>query len=327
MNARILNRNSEPPADGWYQIEVNGTWPAGKNAEGQPRRQLIDDKAINSIVNRFNAERDAAGEHFPGLLVDLDHLSHDLTRTTEAYAWCQELEIRNGQLHGRLDLTDLGDPAIRNKRVKFFSTEYDPEDLETVDEHTVRPLRLAGLAFTNRPNNRGGKPISNRDGDEPGGEPKPKPTETNTTMKSIAETLGLPADADEAAIQTKLTSILSELEELKAKQSGAEADAVMNRFGDRVPESSRKKWRERLIANRADTEALMEDSFPEKNGKEGQKRIFNRSEATAPEPVRDTDDTESKQKAAAIRNRAASISKAEGIPFNQAFSRAQAELS
>lgn len=30
MNARIHNRDGQMPADHWYQIEVNGTFPAGK---------------------------------------------------------------------------------------------------------------------------------------------------------------------------------------------------------------------------------------------------------------------------------------------------------
>lgn len=318
MRAKILNRAGEVPSDGWYQIEVTGKHPAGK-----ARKQVIDQVALESILNRFNQEKAAAGEDFAGMLVDNDHLSHDLANSTEALAWAQELAIRNGQLHARLDLTDLGEPAIRNKRFKFFSTEYDPEDLQDLGGGEVRPLRLAGLAFTNRPNNRGGKPISNRDGNLPGGEQQ----ETKPTMQPIALKLGLPADADEAAILKKITDIMSELETLKGKEAGVEADAIMNRYGDRIPKEKRDDVKRRLIANRADTEAMLE-LLPEP-AKKADERIFNRADAKQPDAITDGDGdhAESNKKATAIRNRAATIQREQKLPFNRAFALAQAELS
>lgn len=317
MRAKILNRAGEVPSDGWYQIEVTGTHPAGKS-----RKQVIDQVALETIVNRFKAEKKEAGENFAGMLVDNDHLSHDLENSTEALAWAQDLEIRDGQLHARLDLTDLGEPAIRNKRFKFFSTEYDPEDLQDLGNGEVRPLRLSGLAFTNRPNNRGGKPISNRDGKVPDGEPQ----ETTPTMQPIALKLGLPADADEAAILKKLADIMSELETLKGKDAETQADAIMNRYGERIPKEKRDEVKKRLIANREDTLAML-DLLPAA-GKKAEERIFNRETSKQPGAVSDGDgDTAGDtKKAAAIRNRAHSIARERGIPFNQAFNAAQAEL-
>lgn len=318
MRAKILNRAGEVPSDGWYQIEVTGTHPAGKT-----RKQVIDAIALESIVNRFAAEKVEAGENFAGLLVDNDHLSHDLNNSTEALAWAQELEVRDGQLHARLDLTDLGETAIRNKRFKFFSTEYDPEDCQNIGTGSVRPMRLSGLAFTNRPNNRGGKPISNRGGDAADGEQ----TETDTTknMQPIAEKLGLPADADEAAILKKLTDLMSELESLKGKDADAQAEVIMNRYGERIPKEKRDEVKKRLITNRADTEAML-DLLPEA-AKKAEERIFNRGTAKQPDAVSDADKAEDGKKAAAIRNRAVTIQREQGLPYNRAFGLAQAELS
>lgn len=318
MRAKILNRSTEIPADHWYQIEVTGLHPAGPG-----RKQLIDQKAAESILNRFRADREAAGENWGGMLVDLDHRSHDLEHTTEAHAWLQDVEIRSGQLWGRLDLTDLGEHAIRNKRVKWFSTEYDPDDLEPAGDGVVRPLRLSGLAFTNRPNNRGGKPLSNRNGNEPGGDQKPQ---TEKHMQPIAEKLGLPADADEAAILAKLTEVMSQLETLKGKDAEAEAEVIMNRYGDRIPKEKRDDVKKRLITNRADTEAML-DLLPEPEKKKAEERIFNRADAKQPPAVSDGDKATANKKASAIRNRAASIQKEQGIPYNRAFGLAQAELS
>jgi hypothetical protein len=288
MNARILNRNSaEPPADGWFQIEVAGEWPAGRSADGRERRQVIDAEALEAICNRFASEREAAGENWAGMLVDLDHLSHDQARSTEAWGWLQEVAVRNGQLWGKLDLSDLGEAAIRNKRVKWFSTEYEPGDLEDLGGGRVRPRRLAGLAFTNRPNNRGGRPISNRaecaeqqDPNRPGQQPGGQTETKATTMNNIADKLGLPADADEAAI-------IAAIEALQQKSAEMEADAVMNRYQDRVPADKREQVRKDLIANREGTERMLA-LMPAPQKEADPERIHNRAGgAKEPAPVGD----------------------------------------
>ena len=327
-NARILNRDFQGllPKDNWFQIEVSGEHEAGEWPDGRPRKQVIDDAALTSILNRFRQEKAEAGANFAGILVDKDHLSHDLENDTEAMAWLQDLRIKDGKLEGKLDPSDIGEAAILNRRYKFFSTEYDPEDLEDLGDGRVRPLRLAGLAFTNRPRKTGGRPILNRTGDtQPGGNPK---ATNHTTMKSIAEKLGLPADADEAAILAKVASIMAENTTLKGKEAETAADTIMNRFGDRVPEAVRTDWRQQLIANRATTEPLMEKTFPAQPDKKPAERIHNRATTTAPAAVGaegDGPSAEEKKKAAGIRNRAASIAKERNIPFSQAFNLAKAE--
>lgn len=329
MNAPIRNRSGSDqlPKDGWFQIEVSGEHDAGEWPDGSPRKQLVDAAALSAILNRFQQEKAEAGSNFAGILVDRDHLSHDLENDTEAMAWLQDLRIKDGELEGKLDLSDLGETAIRNRRYKFFSTEYEPEDLEDLGDGRVRPLRLSGLAFTNRPRKTGGRPILNRTGDEkPGGNPKQT---QQPPMKSIAESLGLPADADEAAILTKITELKSKVDTLETKDAETQAEAIMNRMGDRVPEAARASWKSKLIKNRKETEELMEVTFPA-NG--GQTRIFNRKGAPNPAPVEgreqvdEGEDPEARKQAAAIRNRANTISKQEGIPFGLAFQRAQAEL-
>jgi hypothetical protein len=319
MNARILNRKGDKPAtDGWYQIEVTGEHPANGD-----RMQVIDQKALESIVNTFRAEKAAAGDDWAGMLVDLDHLSHDPEHSTEAYAWLQDVESRTNQLHGLLDLTDLGESAVKNKRVKWFSTEYPADGLEDLGNGRVRPLRLSGLAFTNRPNNRGGKAISNRS--DPGGQ---KQHENKNTMQPIAEKLGLPADADEAAILAAITKLQSAAAEAETKKKEMEADEVLNRFDKRVPEGAKAAWRTQLIANRAETEKLMEATLPPAGAAKVEERIHNRETAKNPATGGgDVNHAEAEKKAAAIRNRAGEISRTEGIPFNQAFGRASAELA
>lgn len=297
MNLPILNRkNPSLPGDGWHQIEVSGRHPAGPG-----REQLIDDKARASIIMNFRKQAEA--ENFAGVLVDLDHLSHRLDNSTEAYAWLHEVEERDGELYGRLEWTDLGTTAVTNKRVKWFSTEYDADDLEEVEPGLVRPLRLSGLALTNRPNNRGGRPISNREEESP--DPAGKPA-TNKTMKTIAEKLGLPAEATEEQILGVIGEMQSELDTLRNKAKDAEAEEILNRHAKRIPEGTRENWKALLLCNREATERTIA-SMPEIKPSPAPDRIHNRSLAKTPEggAVEGDDARHREQQAfvAGIRNR------------------------
>jgi hypothetical protein len=164
----------------------------------------------------------------------------------------------------------------------------------------------------------------------PPGETTPQ-TNTNTeTMKSIATKLGLSAEATEADILTAIADLQKKVADMETKDKEVQADAILNRLGNRVPEAVRPQWREQLIANRASAEKLIEASFPEGKEKEAPAPIFNRKTASAPDPVeskQQTENPEAAKKAAAIRNRAGEIAKTEEIPFNQAFARATAELA
>lgn len=315
MKARILNRQGKP-SDGWYHIEVTGEH---KTDDG--RIQVIDETAIMAMIENFAQEKEAAGENFAGLLVDRDHLSHDLENVTEAMAWAQDLTIRDGELYAQLDLTSTGEAAVDGKVYKFFSTEYDKEHLEDLGNGRVRPLRLSGLAFTNRPNNKGGKPISNRAGDPNGGQPTHE-TDQPKSMKSIAEKLGLPADADEATILKSVTELILKVDGLEKATKEAAADAVMNRMGERIPKEARPHWREQLIANRDSTEKLIEASFPA--AATPPQRIHNRG-ASTPNPAEATDGKDAVNKAdqqeAAVRD----IMNRSKIGYEPAFDQAMRE--
>ena len=69
----------------------------------------------------------------------------------------------------------------------------------------VRPLRLDGLTLTNMNNNRGQKPITNRDHTEP--------TE-NKRMNTVAIKLGLASDVSEETILAEVTRLLNRVTEM-----------------------------------------------------------------------------------------------------------------
>lgn len=334
MRPKILNRQGELEPNGWYQIEVSGEHPAGAG-----RRQVIDLAGMRAIVNRF--QELAGAEHFAGMLIDNDHLSHDLDKSTEAYGWLQEVAIRNGQLWGRIEWTDLGETAIRNKRLKFFSTEYNPPFTDLGDGR-VRPMELSGLALTNRPNNRGGRPITNRDRRDAGVTLKKDPPSQGAAdnqkqtqnMKAIAEKLGLSADASEGEILEaigKLQNDTKEVEELRNRETQRAVDGILEEHKARIPENMRDKWRAELIRNREGALELLR-GLPEigKAKKTPAEPLHNRKTAKSPDglPVKSDDPTDPKEatQAEAIRNRADELKASNpGRPWPRCWDQARRE--
>jgi hypothetical protein len=234
MHPKILNRDFQHPADGWYQIEALGHHP--NRAAGVV--QVIDAGAAQAIVDRFNAEA-AAGQlrHGQEMLIDHEHFSDQPDQETRAYGWLLQLQNRAAGIYGRIRWTTTGQAAVDGGDYRFFSTEYEPHDLQPLAPASgqgsqssfdppalkpVRPLRLAGLTLTNMNNNRGQQPITNRS--EAGLAIPPAPifadagsrpadlTKTNTKgkpMKSVCTLLGLSAEADEASVHAAVSKLLN----------------------------------------------------------------------------------------------------------------------
>jgi len=160
----MTSTDSEPaftlPADGWFHIENKGLHPN----ENAGVVQVVDDEACRSIVHHFNAEADRPG--FPGMLIDHEHFKHDQHKETRAYGWLMRLQNRPDGIYGQIRWTETGRQAVEGGDYRFFSTEYDPSDLQVLNGQNrprqVRPLRLDGLTLTNVNNNKGQKPITNR---------------------------------------------------------------------------------------------------------------------------------------------------------------------
>src|SRR5205814_830570 len=79
----------------------------------------------------------------------------------------------------------------------------------------LRPLRLDGLTLTNMNNNRGQKPITNRDGTPNSSSARTTPSQNpNIKMKTVAVKLGLSADASEEIVLAEITRLLNRMTEL-----------------------------------------------------------------------------------------------------------------
>ncbi len=253
MNTTILNRDFQHPADGWYHIEPRGEHP---NATAGVV-QLIDDEAVGEIVEAFNRDADQ-GElsHGSEMLIDHEHFSHDSSKETRAFGWLNRLQARADGIYGRIRWSKTGREAVDGGDYRFFSTEYDPRRCEEVQgakpqgpkSRRLRPLALAGLTLTNRPNNRGAKPITNRSW---GGADDPLPddpanssaggkaniqTRTKYEMKNIAQKLGLSADASEEAILGEVSRLLQRAAdaERQIEPIEDERDTLKNRVEELV---------------------------------------------------------------------------------------------
>jgi len=350
MNTRILNRAGQLPEDGFYQIEA-----PGEHINHAARViQVIDGKAVEAMVNRFNTESKAA--EFAGMRIDKDHLSRSLDNATESLGWAMELRARDGIPEARIGWTGLGRPLIESKEdqppvYKFFSTEYDPTQCEKIGTRAVgkktydivRPLRLDGLSLTNDPNNKGQRPISNRDGKSAGDDIETQPA---TKMNKVIKLLGLADDASEdsvvtavQAIQNRATKAEGQVTTLNTERTAllaAQVDSDLEKYKNRFKPENREKIKAALITNRASTIELLESleapaAAEDIDPATGKKRITNRAAAKTPEQVaaEQAAGKDEEARAGRITNRAHQIQKEKSTrgaryPFTQAFKEAEA---
>jgi len=274
MNTPILNRDFQNPADAWYQIEAKGEHPNRRAGIVQ----IIDDEACQSIVNRFNAE--AAQPGFAGMLIDHEHFKHDEDKETIAYGWLSELANRADGIYGQIRWTDTGKKSIDGGDYRYFSTEYDPADLQVINKsdksdkvRRVRPLRLDGLTLTNANNNKGQKPITNR-GIETGGSAASDPPQKAKQMKTVCTLLGLSADASEEAVHAEVARALNRVKELENSQIENDLETYKNRFDPK----QREFIKTLLVTNRAATLEFLKTQ-PEGKGQLAPARLHNRQTA------------------------------------------------
>ena len=162
----LLNRDESGefklPKDGYYHVAPIGTFK--HRASGTT--QVIDAEAVKSMVDTFHAEEKAAGQHWPGVLVDFDHFSHDAEKPTVAAGWIEDLQNRDDGLWAKIRWSDLGEEAVKGGRYRLISPVWNRSECEELGGETIKPLRLDRVAVTNDPNLKGMVPMSNRAADE-----------------------------------------------------------------------------------------------------------------------------------------------------------------
>lgn len=368
MNCKILNREFRHPSDGFYQVEAKGFHPL---SDGRKIVQVVDDQAIASIANRFNADvAESAFHHGEEMLIDREHFKYDEGKDTVAYGWGRQAQGRGDGIYCRIDWTGTGRPAVDKGDYRFFSTEYDPEQTEVVPDSEIpaavrnkfpgwkflRPLRLDGLTLTNMHNNAGQRPITNRNtlpGDpanSPAGEQADIQNRKKTTMKLIAQKLGLSAEASEDAILGELSKLENRLKksEEDLRPVSQERDTLKNRVTELLEiqaeadldlhgikdEQERKDLKAVLISNRATGLIVLKRIFKASTpDKKPATPVHNRQGAKT--PTTDLTDEESQAATAKAEARAARISnrarklreESSSLSLPASYQQAEAELA
>ncbi len=224
--------------------------------------QVLDDKALKSILADLQTNKAQNG----GLYMGEEHFIYNSERSSEAFAWGKEFGLDDkGIWTTKYDATDVGEPALKNKRFKWTSFAADPAQpgaVENLGQGRVRILKIDTVGFTNFPN---GKslldPMSNRaatadgccpdcgtklkpvpGGDEMNcpdckknfavsGEPADSTANNklkNKKMKTVCSLLGLSADADETSVHAAVAKLLNR------PDVTAEAFTILKNSADRT---------------------------------------------------------------------------------------------
>lgn len=161
MSRSILHNRGAELGDGhWIHIVPKGELPNG--AAGIV--QVLDDKALDSILANLKSDENRLGNRWPGLYGGKEHWIYEADQDSGALAWFTKFEKRNDGIWASADgLTGSGRDAIRNKEYKFTSFSADRDDLEPLGGNRYRVLKIDTVGFTNAAN---GKelltPINNR---------------------------------------------------------------------------------------------------------------------------------------------------------------------
>lgn len=289
---------------------------------------VFDDRTMESIVQRFDEE----------ILIDADHLSHDMTQPTEAMGWGREVRYaaNKEELELQTPWTPPGHEKIATQVYRYISPEFSGSVRYEGGVFKFYPSALTGAGLTNRPKLKALRPVSaNR-------ETKDQHPTMKHALTLLCGLIGAPETATEQELATKVDAFRSDLATSKNRASQADAleqeiktlreeavTADLERFADVIEDKESAK--ELLQTNRAATVKLFTAAQAKAAaGGDGViTPIYQKNRATAPDGKKFSDggSGEDDKKAASMRNRAQEIMAKEKIPFNAAFARAQAEMA
>lgn len=252
---------------GGVQICPVGDWPT----EG--RNQHCSEEALTRLVERWRADGS------PEVLVDFEHRAEEksVTSDTAAAAWASNFRVEPGRgLVADFRMTDVGAEAVGNRRLRYLSVAWD------VDRKSRAPLKINSIALTNKPNIPV-EPVLNK---EPTGEDvkntEPgEPAERNEKMNELKQVLGLPEDADEAAVLSAVKSLLESKAAAEREKADQEAEAFAEQNKAKCDKAVLKA---QYLANKEVASALVA-AIPEPAAKPEPpaQQILNKGDAKNPE--------------------------------------------
>ena len=205
------------PDDGWHQLTPRGRFEGIDELTGEKVVQVIDQVAIDSILHEF--KRVAAAENFAGLLIDYDHFSEDIEKSSVAAGWMIEMQERADGIWFRARWSAEGESNLKAGCYRQISPSMEGV---YIGENEVRPMIINRAGLTNDPKFKNMRPLSNRGGgDKPHNSHRTKETQS---MKSLLALLGLSADASEESAASALTTLIN-----RDKAAKAELATMKNR--------------------------------------------------------------------------------------------------
>lgn len=215
---RTLPEKVAPGDETWVQLAPLGRHPLWNGEKKKYIDQVLDREAAWGLCMEFSGD----------ILVDADHSSEN-GGSTEALAWITELSDRDDGLWALFRWTDKGAEAVSARRYRFVSPAWTLSD-------DGRPGRLVSCALTNRPNIRS-KPILNSAAGG-SGEPTTQPEKEHPAMEELKTMLGLPADADEAAVAAAVKALKDKVAEQEEAALNSAAEAFADAHKDKVADKA-----------------------------------------------------------------------------------------
>ena len=213
--------------------------PFGSYSSRDGRRvQVCDETAFNKVAAAWKAD----GRE---ILCDFEHKSETgkLDSDTSAAAWISNLAVNKEGLVGDLKFTDLGAAAVTNRRLRFLSCVW-PLDGDG------RPTNLKSVALTNTPNIPA-EPVLNK---ASAATQNVEENKGNPKMDELKKMLGLPPDADDAAVAAKVRELQEVNAKLNKEKDEADAEAFAEKNKAKIDKAAAKAL---YLANKAQAEEIV----------------------------------------------------------------------
>lgn len=272
-------RTPGKPGDDWYHILPRGVYEVDAMIEGKSKDVTLvaDDEAFRRILEQFR--EDAAADNWEGYLVGKEHFSHMADQSSEAQAWCLDLEVRGDGLWGRFEKTALGEQSIGS----IYKYRSPVGDLERIEGRRWRPVSIVDIGLTNKPKFKNLASAKGRAGQQQ------KEVAMLDRMRAI---LAMPDATEDQVLARAQKAVQAEKELETTKQTlvevqgtvlAREADVFIEANKARIEDSDegRAKIKARYIADAEGTKAIFEGLRVQSGGRDGQ-RVLGRETARTP---------------------------------------------
>lgn len=283
----VINRENPPQTgDEWVHLVPVGEFTGEVVSKNKSEEivQVVDLQGLERIFADYEAKNKDA--NWTGYLIDQEHFSHSLDKSSEAMGWIRQIELRGDGIWGKPEWTDLGKKLIENKRYKHLSPVLLVEKISS-GANRMRAVALADVGLTNKPRLKTLVPVTNRDRNM-------KEAPMDEAVKKLCAILSLPADSTEDQLVARVEQVKNragEADALKARAETAEKERddlkkeALNRDADAFVETNKDlikdpaKMKAMFVKNR---EAAEEMIGLIKTEKKAETKVLNRGDGKTP---------------------------------------------